>query len=333
VKFSLIHQTSLPAGKSDVQVLQDTVEQIVAAERLGYEAFWLTEHHFSPYGMACLEPILGYAAARTQRIRLGASVWVTPLHHPVRLAENVAALDILTGGRLNFGVGRGYAEQEFAGYGVSIQENRSIHEETLDIVLRAWSDEPVAYEGRYWQIAPVDVRPKPLQRPHPPIYQPLISPPSMAEAIAAGRNAVFGPRFQPMEVVLNMTRPWKAALAAAGKQLEALITLPVYVAESDAEARRDLAEPLMWLKQQWIEQQPPGRMSAIGAMTFEQTYPTCLAGEPEAIIARLRWLAEHADAKHVLCSMHFGSLPQARVLRSMELFSRHVMPAFQAALV
>src|SRR5687767_2502869 len=118
MKFGLTNQTSLPPGRGDAATLAECVEQIVAADELGYDGFWLTEHHFDTYGMACLSPILGYAAARTRRIRLGAAVWVTPLHHPLRLAEDVAALDVLSGGRINFGVGRGYAPVEFAGFDV-----------------------------------------------------------------------------------------------------------------------------------------------------------------------------------------------------------------------
>jgi alkanesulfonate monooxygenase SsuD/methylene tetrahydromethanopterin reductase-like flavin-dependent oxidoreductase (luciferase family) len=129
---------------------------------------------------------------------------------------------------------------------------------------------------------------------------------------------------------------WRAALAGSGKALEALVTLPTYVAETDAEARRDLAEPLMWLKATWVGMMPPPASEAqrqvqtrIAGLNFEETFATCFAGSVESVRARFRWLREHAGVEHALCSMHFGALPPERVLRSMELMARKVMPEFR----
>jgi alkanesulfonate monooxygenase SsuD/methylene tetrahydromethanopterin reductase-like flavin-dependent oxidoreductase (luciferase family) len=339
LRFCVINQTALPPGKSETAALNDVVEQIVCAEALGYEGFWLTEHHFGEYGMACLEPILGYAAAKTQRIRLGSSVWVTPLHHPIRLAENIAGLDILSGGRINFGVGRGYVTEEFKGFDVDILENKPLHDEVVDIVLTAWTEECFSYQGRYWKIPPTTLHPKPLQKPYPPIYQPLISPGSIEDAVAKGRNAIFGPRFQNLELVSKQMHAWQSATAKAGKRLDAVVTLPVYVGESEADSRSVLAEPLMWIKQKWVEQMeqmpdadtgPRAEMKEkIGKMNFAEAYETCIVGDARLVTEKLRWLEHNAGVEHVLCSMHFGSLPQERILKSMELMARHVIPNFQ----
>jgi alkanesulfonate monooxygenase SsuD/methylene tetrahydromethanopterin reductase-like flavin-dependent oxidoreductase (luciferase family) len=337
MKFGITNQTALPPGRTDTESLLNTVEQIVAADECGFDGFWLTEHHFDPYGMACLEPILAHAAAKTRRIRLGAAVWVTPLHHPLRLAENVAALDVLSGGRVNFGVGRGYAVAEFAGFGVDIAQNKAMHEEALDVILRAWTQDEICHEGRFWRIPHSQVHPKPLQKPHPPLFQPLISPGSMDEAVAQGRHAILGPRFQDVETVIpQMMARWRASLAGSGKPLEALVTLPVYVAETDAEARRDLAEPLMWIKQAWVNVMPDTDQPAqtqmkarIAGLSFDETFATCLAGGIETVAARLAALQRQAGLEHVLCSMHFGSLSNEHVLRSMELMARHIVPRFR----
>jgi alkanesulfonate monooxygenase SsuD/methylene tetrahydromethanopterin reductase-like flavin-dependent oxidoreductase (luciferase family) len=338
LKFGLINQTALPSGKPEAAALKEVIEQIVYAESLGYDEFWLTEHHFGEYGMSCLDPLLGYAVAKTQRIRLGACVWVTPLHHPVRLAEDIAALDILSGGRINFGAGRGYVTDEFAGFCVNIEENRSIHEEVLDIVLSAWTEERFSYQGRYWQIPPTTLHPKPLQKPYPPIYQPLITPGSIEEAVAKGRHAVFGPRFQSLEIVPRQIELWRTATARANKSLEAVVTLPVYVAETDTEARHDLREPLMWIKRKWVEQMeqmvdantgPRAEMKEkIGKMNFSEAYETCITGNVDTVNAKLRWLEQNAGVRHVMCSMHFGSLTQEKILKSMDLLARRVMPNF-----
>jgi len=340
MKFGLINQTALPPGKPEIAALTEVIEQIVCAESLGYDEFWLTEHHFGEYGMSCLAPLLGYAAAKTQRIRLGACVWVTPLHHPVRLAEDVAALDILSGGRINFGAGRGYVTEEFEGFCVDINDNKAIHEEILDIVLSAWTEERFSYQGRHWQIPPTTLHPKPLQKPYPPIYQPLITPGSIEEAVAKGRNAVFGPRFQNLDTVPRQMQLWRSATARANKNLEAVVTLPVYVAETDTEARHDLKEPLMWIKDKWVEQMeqmvdantgPRAEMKEkIGKMNFAEAYETCVTGSVDAVTAKLRWLEQNAGVGHVMCSMHFGSLPQEKILRSMELFARRVIPDWRS---
>jgi alkanesulfonate monooxygenase SsuD/methylene tetrahydromethanopterin reductase-like flavin-dependent oxidoreductase (luciferase family) len=334
VKFGLIHQTALPDGKADAVAIADALEQIVDADALGYDGAWLTEHHFSPYGMGSASTILSSAAAKTRRIRLGASVWVTPIHHPVRLAEDVATLDVLSDGRVNFGVGRGYGPLELSGFGVAPAEAKARHEEAVDVVLKAWTEPVLSHDGQFWQIPPIEVHPKPVQKPHPPVFQPLISPGSVEDAVAKDRNAIFGVRFLPLELTANLMDAWRTALAAAGKRLSAVVNVSVYVAESDAEARRHIEGPAMWLKRQFAELLPDDVRGnrvrdQLLAMDFEQTYATCVAGDVRQVTDRVRWLREQAGVDYLLCSMHFGALPQERILRSMELFAREVMPSFR----
>ncbi len=334
MKFGLIHQTALPPGKSEAAAIAGAVEQICCAEELGYDGSWLTEHHFSPYGMGAVDSILSFAAARTKRIRLGASVWVTPVHHPIRLAENVATLDVLSGGRVNFGVGRGYGPTELRGFGSSPQEAKAMHDEAVDIVLKAWTQDEVSYEGRFWKFPPVRVSPKPVQRPHPPVFQPLISPGSVEEAIANNRNAIFGLRFMPLDLAPGMLGAWRTAQAKAGKQLQEVVNISVYVAESEAEAKRHIAEPMMWLKRQFAELLPDDQRGSdlrrrLLDMGVDETYKTCVAGTAEQVTESVRWLRREAGVEYLLCSMHFGALEQEHILRSMELFARNVMPNFR----
>src|SRR5438105_10328685 len=144
---------------------------MVLAEELGFDSVWLTEHHYADYGLsAAPSPILATLAARTRRIRLGMAVYVIPFHHPLRLAEETATIDILSGGnRLIVGLGRGNRPLEFYGHRVPQEESRTRLEEGVAMLLQAWTQERVTFHGRHWQLDDVPVYPKPLTKPHPPL--------------------------------------------------------------------------------------------------------------------------------------------------------------------
>src|SRR3990170_3634547 len=141
-------------------------------EELGFDQIWLTEPHFIDYGLSVDPATLAAAAAsRTRRIRIGLAAAILPFHHPLRLAEQLALVDILAHGRLDVGVGRGNRPAEFAGYGVPQVESRERFEETVEVMRRAWTEERVSFRGRFFTLDDVRVIPKPVQTPHPPLYQ------------------------------------------------------------------------------------------------------------------------------------------------------------------
>src|ERR1041384_340784 len=170
-----------PPGRSSSEIIRDEVDQMVLTEELGFDSVWLTEHHYADYGLSSAPSVLlATLAARTRRIRLGVGVYVIPFHHPLRLAEETATLDILSGGRLTVGLGRGNRPMEFYGHGIPQDQSRARMQEGVEVLLQAWTRDRVSFDGAYWQIQDVPVYPKPLQAPHPPLAFAVTSPETIA---------------------------------------------------------------------------------------------------------------------------------------------------------
>src|SRR5579883_3203810 len=171
MKFSTFHLFSHPPGWTFRQIYDHELQIIRWGDELGFDTAWVAEHHFRTYGT--LPNVLGllmHLAGITRRIRLGTAVVIMPFHNPLRVAEDGAMVDLLSGGRLNFGFGRGYQSAEFAGFGLSMDDTQAKTDEAIEIVLRAWSGEECSFEGNYYRIPSLHVVPVPVQRPHPPLF-------------------------------------------------------------------------------------------------------------------------------------------------------------------
>jgi alkanesulfonate monooxygenase SsuD/methylene tetrahydromethanopterin reductase-like flavin-dependent oxidoreductase (luciferase family) len=179
-------------------VVHGEFTQILLSEELGFDSVWLTEHHFTEYGISVSPMALAAAiAAKTERIKIALAAAILPFHDPIRLAEEIAFVDILSRGRLRVGVGRDNRPIEFAGYRVSQEENRERFGEILDVMIQAWTQERVSYQGKFFQIDGVPVRPKPFQKPHPPLMLVCVSPETIAFAARRAwpmlKSILFGP--------------------------------------------------------------------------------------------------------------------------------------------
>src|SRR5277367_5709634 len=149
-------------------IYERAIERFSIMDRAGYDGVWLAEHHFSGFSVCpSVHMMATMAAARTRRLRIGTAVSLAPFYHPLRLAEEVALLDVLSGGRVNWGAGRGFSRGEFTAFGVAPEESTSRFRETVEIVLRAWSEERLNYAGEYFRFEDVEVLPKPAQTPLP----------------------------------------------------------------------------------------------------------------------------------------------------------------------
>ena len=177
MRFALFYE--IPVAKpwgpdSKLRAYQDTLEQAIAGDRLGWDAFWTVEHHFLQEYSHCSNPevLYGAIASRTERIRLGYGVRLMPkpYNHPVRTAESVAVLDLLSNGRVDMGSGRSATRIELEGFGIDPAESRPMWQEALGHVIGCWTNEEYEFEGRYWQMPRRRVQPKPLQKPHPPVW-------------------------------------------------------------------------------------------------------------------------------------------------------------------
>jgi len=328
------------AQPSDV-IYARGVEITQAAEDLSFHNMWLAEHHFSTYGL--LARPLTYAlhlADRTRRIRVGTAVIVVPLHHPLVIAEEIATVDLLSGGRLDVGLGRGYQRYEFERLGVELGESRTRWEEAVDIILQALAGKPFSYEGKYYRIPETTVYPHPVQKPHPPVWVTAQSLESVETTVRRGFNLLSGGNGVPLSRLREFREEFDRRLAQyrPPHRLHLGIQRPTYVADSDAEARI-VAEEARWNMRVTLslrnnyERVEHGRAIPVPAPSepsveeFLDTF--AVIGTPETCIRQIRRLQEAMRIDHYNCSFWFGDLTQDQVLRSMRRFAQDVMPAFR----
>ena len=203
---------SVPLGA----VYEAALERFSIMDEAGYDAVWLAEHHFSSFSVCPSVHMMGtMAAARTRRLRIGTAVSLAPFYNPLRLAEEVALLDVLSGGRVNWGAGRGFERSEFAAFGIPGEESAPRFHETVDIVLKAWTSQRVTYQGRFYQYDGVEVLPKPLQAPHPPVWMAASSTPAIDWAASQGHSILMDPHSSRTDLI-GKRRHYAAKLAEAG---------------------------------------------------------------------------------------------------------------------
>ena len=175
-------------------VYERALDRVRIMDRTGYDAVWLAEHHFSTYSVCPSVHLMGmHVAGMTENLRIGTGVSLAALYHPTRLAEEVALLDVLSGGRVNWGAGRGFDAKEFEVFGVPRDESYARFREHVDIVLRAWREERLDYDGRFHCLRDVEVLPKPLQKPHPPVWIASSSPEAIAWSARQGHAILMDP--------------------------------------------------------------------------------------------------------------------------------------------
>jgi len=192
------------------------LERIVIMDQAGYDAVWLAEHHFSSFSVCPSVHMMGVmAAARTARLRIGTGVSLAPFYNPLRLAEEVALLDVLSGGRVNWGAGRGFERSEFKAFGIAGEESAARFHETVDIVLKAWSNDKLSYQGKYFSYDGVEVLPKPLQQPHPPVWMAASSLPAIEWAARKGFSILMDPHSSRRDLV-HKRRHYGTTLKGAG---------------------------------------------------------------------------------------------------------------------
>lgn len=248
VKFGLFYLFSDFGNITQERIFSEVLEEIDFGEKLGFDSVWLPEHHSSVYGT--LGNPMTFAAAvsqRTKRMLIDTVVMVPPFQHPLRLAEDAALVDALSGGRLLLGIGRGYQAPEFEVFGIPQNASRAMFLESLDIMIKAWTEDTFSYDGNFWKIKNASVYPKPVQKPHPPIYWAAISPATYEVAGLRGFPILRGPNFTSISSVEEAYAGYTARLRENGHdpdQLDLPFSLKVYVAPTDAEAKAEMHHAL-----------------------------------------------------------------------------------------
>ena len=329
-----------PSARSSQEIYSRALDVAQAAEGLGFRNIWLAEHHFSTYGyLARPAQLATFIAAKTERLRVGTAVIVVPLHHPLVIAEEIATLDLLAGGRVDIGLGRGYQHYEFERLGLELDSARARWEESVDIILKAYSGEPFTYDGKLFKIPETTIFPQPVQKPHPPIWVTAQSPESIEATVRRGFNVLTGGFGVPIERMAEFRRLFDRLVAEAKPPRTPSVGVQraVYVTDTVADARA-AAEEARWNMRVTLslrnhyERVDRGRAVAVPMPKEPDTDDLLdrflVIGTPDTVIRQITRIREMVGITHFNCSFWFGDLEHPRVLRSMELFAREVMPAF-----
>lgn len=336
MKFGTFFVMQRPDHVSERTLYQAEVPQMVATEALGFDSVWVAEHHFSNYG-ACSAPVvlLAAIAGQTTRLHVGTGITLLPLHDPIQLAEELAVLDQVSGGRLDVGIGRASTSEEYQGYNVPYEESRARVDEGIEILRGAWTQAPFSYAGKFRRVDGVRVTPRPVQQPHPPLYMACNSPESVPIAARHGVAMMSFTGVSDIELA-ERAEVYRQAAAAAGHPpvaVEALLaetwtTRYVYVAE-DPRAALEEPRPHMLGYQAFggERRRRSGRARPI-APYEEQIGVTAFFGTPDQVAEQITQFQARSGVNKLLCHMSFHAMDPEMALRSMHLFATQVMPRF-----
>ena len=334
---------------SEQAVYASGLKQMLAAEPLGYHSVWIAEHHFNDYGLCPTPPVLAaFVAARTRHLRLGMGVSLLPLHHPVDLAESLAVLDVVSGGRLDVGIGRGGTLQDYETFQSERADSRARVEEGVALMRRAWSGEPFDFPGRFHAARQLHVRPRPVQRPHPPVFIASNSEESVLSAARLGLPTLSS-FFVPVPELRRRHAAYRETSLAAGRPLAEIEALEarswgmrvVHVAPTREEALRATEAPFMGYQRRMAVLRSdatggsvPGSFdrSLLRLRAFHEYLDDgwAVVGTPEDVTRGLRQFCEATRYERVLLVMALPGLGTDLALRSMRLFAEEVAPALAA---
>jgi len=348
MQFDLFYEISNPPhlARREHHAFQQSIDEIVLAERLGFRGVWLVEHHFMPEYSHSSAPDLMLAALsqRTSRLRLGLGVTPLPYHHPVHVAERAATLDQLSGGRLEMGIGRGFSPTEFAAFGIDMQHSRSLTSESLAILRQAFAGQSLQFSGQHYQFDDLPLTPQVLQQPHPPLWTAAVSPDTFVWAAQEQLGALAGP-FKPWMMVKSDIKQylqhWQSATPPRAGMTLGIFCLP------DGKRARQLARPAF----EWFYRQ----LFATTIPVLEKLYPSyehfhdmgrfrslmklginlkllemagmVVIGSPQECVDKLATYHE-AGVTHLLCAVGAGAMETGLVRESMQCMAEQVMPHF-----
>lgn len=341
MKFGV--QNLFPAeGDDDHGVLLETLEEIKLADELGFDSAWLAEHHFSRYGVLGNPLLLGAAIAETtKQIRIGTAVVVVPFHNPLRLAEDAATLDTLSGGRLDLGVGRGYQPGEFKGFGIDAESSKQRYAEIVDILKLAWTEESFSYDGEYYSVPELRISSRPVQPGGPPILHAVVSPSSFPERGLAGDRIITSPTFAPLGIMKRNFAAYRDALVEGGHDpADYEIPFMQQTWVGDPKQLPKVAEAAL-AYYQTVGKVVPGSEEAIAAeaeyyekvrkniqlLTLEQTLTHGgNFGSVDQVVDTLGQLATELGVTHYICWFRIPSMDRRLALDAMETFASEVIP-------
>src|SRR5712692_2954808 len=346
MKFGVFFQTPEAPGQSHGERFAEMLDRIGLADSLGFDVAWLAELHFGGAFSLLSSPLMAVPviAQRTRRIRVGTAVTLLPLHHPLACAEQAATADVLSGGRLEFGVGRGSIPSQFHGFRVPVSENRARFDEALEIIRLAWTQERFSYRGEFYQVEDLSVVPRPVQRPHPPIRVAVHSAESFAHIGDLGLPIYSGTTTTPLPQLREIMAIYRERLAAGGHTWQGdqmALMLPVHVGATSGAARdamrpgvhkyyKNLQTIFSQLPEAYVDHLPRLRMieETVANLPFEKfCRDQGVFGDVAEVIDRLQAARDEFGLSQIISWFDQGSmLPRAEVERTMRRFADEVMP-------
>ena len=350
MKFGLFYQLPCSDWQSPVQRYRDTLEQIQLGDELGFDNAWLAELHFDPRFSITPSPLMLAAAAaqRTTHIRLGVAVSLLPLHNPVKMAEDIATLDVLSGGRVEFGVGRGVFPHHFRGFSIPQEENRERLLESLEFIIKAWTHEEFSFEGKFYRTSNLRVVPRPLQKPHPPIRVAANSSSTFEVVAKLGYPVLSSSVIVPMPILREGIATYRRELVSSGHPAtggELSMALPLFV-DRNSERARTIPEASVTSYLDIIASTYGSQVTHVSGnsgtpatqaqtrlqeMTYEQWCDeVAISGDPDQCTQGLRSVVAEFELSEVICWFNPGGLiPHGDVTDAMRLFAKEVMPRFR----
>ena len=348
--YDLFQWNAIEAMPEPVDFYDQHLSEVQLAENVGFDYHFIIEHQGNNIGQ-CSAPLvyLSALAQRTSTIRFGAMIFQLPFYNPLRLAQDAAMLDQLSRGRLEFGAGIGVLEHEFIRWNIPFDERREISRETLDIVVRAWTQETVTHKGKYWTFDEAIPLPHPYQKPHPPIWFGCHSEPSFE--YAATKNYDVSQNLDKDPVIAEKFDLWRSLWKEKGHQgpmPRTFLQRAVHVAETDELAREEAAPYIVQAYSQGIDRVERTRIGYKGpednpttrelvnnfkgmatGLDFWLEHGLAHVGSPETVIKRLE-KQQALTGIDVFCGRHrFGDIPNQLVEKSIRLFGEKVIPAFR----
>ncbi len=338
MSFSTFHLFSLPPWMTAAEMMGNELEQARWLDDLGFDEAWLAEHNAREYGIiGSLQVAAAALAASTKRVRIGAAVTRLPLHHPLHTAEDLAAVDVLSNGRFDWGIGKGYDPLEFETYGVPFSERDGRWEETLDIVLNMWRDGRIKHDGKYYHIPETELFPKTVQRPHPPVFM-MVTQSDASVEFAAKRllPVIFGqgPDWDDAKRKMDLYRSTAVATGHAKADIDATMARisqlkQIHIAPNQQQARDEYEKGLMWYFSISANRGMFGFNKEPQPYDYYLNHRSVILGTASQVTDQINEYREYTGINGIVCWFNCGGQPQAQVRRAMEEFSSKVMPAIR----
>ena len=361
MQFDLFYELSVPEqlGCSEQQIYSQALDEISLADALDFKTAWLVEHHYMKGYSHSSAPELFLAALsqRTRNIRLGHAIVPLPYSHPIRVAERAATLDVLSNGRLEFGFGRGFSPKEYESFGVAMSDSRSITQESFEIIKQSFSGSAINHQGRHFQINDVELFPKVVQKPFPPLWTAAVSPSSYEMAAQLGIGAMVGP-FKPWFMVKEDIKLYRKSWnkihgdsknSQVGFNPKVAMTVGILCLEDEKRAHKIGKPAFEWFYRNLLQQTSPvlknlhesyeyyksigkfqGLLSKTVNLKILETFGLVIVGNPEHCVKKLKKL-EAASVDNVLLAIGAGAIDTDVVKESMQLINDQVIPHFNNA--